>query len=248
MQNIQIITKTLTDLGFSDNEVQVYLATLSLGETTVLQIARVTDIKRTTVYHTLEILKQKGLVAVQTRGFKNLIVPEDPERLQEFIESRTKTFQSILPDLVSVFRTKNKKGSIREYVGLQAIKKIYEDLLKELKPHDDYCVLSNQQEWYSLDKEFFQKFIEKRSQYSINIRLLLIDSPTARKAQKFQKNYNQTVKILPKSTNLSINLVVTPYRVIIHKLNQPISALVITDPAIIQMHKESFEIMWGGVI
>lgn len=248
MKNIPFIIKTLTDIGFSENEAQVYIAVLSLGETTVLQIARITEIKRTTVYHILESLQQKNLIMIQIKGFKKFFVAENPEHLSDIIHTRTKIFQQVLPELTAAYRTKNKKGSIREHIGLQSVKKIYEDLLKELNPHDNYYILSNQQEWYSLDKDFFQKFIEKRAKLSINIKLLLINSPAAQEAYKFQKNYNQTVKILPKETNLSTNLVITPNKVIIHKLNNPISALVITDPAIIQMHKESFEIMWKNTL
>lgn len=247
MENTDVYTKTLIDIGLPENEARVYIAVLSLGETTALQVARVTDIKRTTVYHTIELLKQKGLVSLQTRGLKNFFVAEDPERLGDVLATRAKIFEGILPELSSKFRTKNKEGSVREYLGLKAVKIVYENLLKELQPHDDYCVISNQEDWYKLDAEFFQKFIEKRAKLPINIRLILTDTPAAHEAKKFERNFNEVVKILPKETSLSTNLIVTPHKVIIHRLLEPISALVLTDPTIIQMHKESFEIMWSGV-
>src|SRR6185436_2297463 len=121
MEKEDLYIKTLTDIGLPENEAKVYFATLSLGQTSVLQVARATDIKRTTVYHTIEALKQKGLVAIEMKGFKSFYVAEDPERLSRVLESRAKVFEGILPDLSAKFKTKNKEGSIREYQGLKAV-------------------------------------------------------------------------------------------------------------------------------
>ena len=246
MEKDNLYIKTLIEIGMPENEARVYLTILSLGETTALQISRITEIKRSTVYHTIESLKQKGLVVLQLKGLKSTFVAEDPEKLSRILESQAKIFEGILPDLLAKYKTKNQEGSIREYKGLKAIKILYESLLKEVKAHDDYLVISNQEEWYKLDADFFQKFIEKRSKLYLNIRLLLTDTKAAYEAKKFERNYNEKVKILDLNTQLSTNTIITSKKIIIHRLIEPISAIILTDPTIIQMHKESFEIMWNN--
>ena len=58
MKNDKLV-KILENLGLSDNEARVYLASLSLGSTTIMKIAQTAEIKRTTVYSVIDSLKQK---------------------------------------------------------------------------------------------------------------------------------------------------------------------------------------------
>ena len=112
---------------------------------------------------------------------------------------------------------------------------------------DDYLVIGNQEEWFSLDREFSQKFIEKRAKLNLNIRLLFQDSPLAREHKKFEKNYNEEVKILPKDTSLTTNMVITPRKVVIHQLSIPMLAIVIENANVVKMNKEMFEMIWNSV-
>ncbi len=247
MKQNNSIYKIITDIGLSELEAKVYLAILQLGEATVLKISRVTEIKRTTIYHIIESLKQKGLVSEDVRGLKSFLIVEDPQKLSQLLNARAKTFEGILPILLAQYQTKNKTGDTKIYTGTQAIRSVYDDLLNNIQPHQDYCVISNQHEWYDKDKEFFEDFMSRRAKLNINIRLLIIESETARKHKQFERNYNMQIRFLPKNTTLSTNLVIIPQKVVIHRLLEPTSATVLTDPTIIQMHKESFEIMWNSL-
>ena len=51
----------LKNIGLSETEAEVYLASLSLGPTTILKIARSSGVKRTSVYTIIDALKEKGL-------------------------------------------------------------------------------------------------------------------------------------------------------------------------------------------
>jgi hypothetical protein len=82
---------------------------------------------------------------------------------------------------------------------------------------------------------------------NLNIRLLLQDSPTAREHQKFQKNYNESIKILPRKTPLRTNMVIVPGKTIIHELNDPMIAIVIENKSVAQMNTELFETIWNSI-
>ncbi len=238
------LLKVLNELGLSEKEAKVYLALLSLGEVTVLSISKEAGIKRTTVYSVLDSLKQKGLVEVVVRGFKTFYRAVSPENLVAVIEERQQKLNKYLPDFLSLYNASVKESYLRYYEGLPAIKSIYEDLLKSVKIGDDYLVISDQEKWYSLDPEYFEDFLRRRSKLNIKIRLLLQDSPIARQHQKIQKFYNETIKFLPAGTKLDTNLVIIPQRVVIHQTVPPIKAIVIDSPIVAKMHKEFFEIMW----
>jgi HTH-type transcriptional regulator, sugar sensing transcriptional regulator len=245
--NKSTLENTLVDSGLSENEARVYLAALSLGPATVLAIARTAGIKRTTVYAVVEALKQKGLMNTEVHGFKNLFAAQDPERLLSLLESRKEVVKKAMPDFAGLYNLKGGESTIKYYEGLEGIKAVYEDLIKTIRPHENYSIISNQAEWINLDKKFFQDFTERRAKLPINIRALMQDSPAAREYKKFERNYNLQAKFLPEGTDLITNLVVTPQRVVIHQLISPITAIVIENKSVIQMHQQFFELMWKSI-
>ena len=234
----------LVELGLSENEAKIYLAALSAGPATILKIARTAEVKRTTVYSVVETLKQKGLVNIEVKGFKKLYAVERPEKLEAMIEARRESLKEALPEFLALYNLKGGESFIKYYEGLEAVKSVYEGLLKDVRPHDDYLIVSDQQQWMRLDPTYFQNFIERRAKLDINIRLLLQDSESARQAKTFEKNYNEEIRILPKGTALTTNLVIIPRRVVIHQLTPPIIGIVIENKSVMQMHRELFEIIW----
>lgn len=241
------LTNILQNLGLTENEAKIYLAALSLGPTTILQIARSAEMKRTTVYSVIESLKLKGLISEELKGWKKYFVAESPERLEKVLEEKRNDFQNLLPEFLALQNLKGSDALIKYYQGLEAVKNIYNDLLGEIKAHEDYLVVGAQDQWYQLDPKFFQEFIKRRAKLPINIRLLFTDSEIARKHQQIQEVYNEKIKILPRDTKLTTNLVITPKKVVIHQLTPPIMAIVIENKSIIQMHQELFEIIWKSV-
>ncbi len=246
--NDKKLIEALLGIGLSENEARVYLGSLSLGPATVLKIASTAEVKRTTVYPVIDSLKHKGLMRTVPRGLKRLFVAEDPGKLDVLALNMREKLKNTLPAFQALYNLGGNEGSIKYFEGLEGIKSIYRELLKEMQPGDYYCVISEEKEWLRADQQFFEEFRKERGRISqslgISIRLLLQDSPEAKKVKKYEKNYNEKVKTLPVATNLTTNLIVTPRKTIIHQLIPPISAIVIESKSIIQMHKEMFEIAW----
>lgn len=246
MKNDQL-TKILLDIGLSENEAKVYLAALALGPATVLSISKAADVIRTTSYSVIESLKKKGLITLQITGFKQLYVAANPNKLENMLDSRRLELKNTLPEFSALYNLQGGEGLIKYYEGLEAIKTIYEDILQEVKPHDDFLVISNTDAWYKLDPEFFRKYIEKRAKLNINIRLLLQDTPLARKHKEQEKNYHETIKFLPKGSPLSVNLLMIPNKLVFHQLIPPITATVIENKSIIALQRELFEVIWKSI-
>ncbi|MDD5050272.1 MAG: helix-turn-helix domain-containing protein [Candidatus Pacebacteria bacterium] len=246
-QNTESLLKTLLDFGLSDKEAKVYLTALELGSTSVLKISQLSSLKRPTVYLVVESLLKKGLMSVEVKGFKKNYKAENPDRLETIFNERKQELLKSLPYFQEIYAQDKSSSFIKYYEGLSAIKLVYSDLLAEIKTGDDYLVIGNQEEWLSLDSKFFQKFIEKRAELKINLRLLFQDSTVAREHKKYERNFNEKIKILPKQTSLTTNLVITPRKVIIHQLKSPTLAIVIENQNVSRMNKEMFEIIWNSI-
>ncbi len=239
------ILGSLTQFGLDEAEAKLYLASLSLGPTTVLKLSKLADIKRTTVYEILSSLESKGLMKKEIRGFKTLYAPEHPEKLESTLEAKRATLLRTLPELEGLFNLKGGESSLKYYEGLRGIKNVYDDLLKDLKPHDYYFAISNIAEWQSLDEDFFLKeHVEKRIPMRLETKLLFVDSAIAQERKKTERNFSEEVKLLPKETDMHVDLVVTPYKLVMFQLKLPLMAIVIENHSMVEMHKSLFELLW----
>lgn len=246
MKNSKLLD-VLKKIGLEDKEASVYLASLSLGPTTILKLARACNTKRTTVYGIVENLKQKGLMSIEQKGLKQIYAPENPEKLESTLENRQLEFKNSLPEFLGLYKLKGEESVIKYYTGISKMQDIYKDTLKEIRPHQDYLVIANQEKWYNLDPEFAISFIERRAKLNIKTRLLFQDSKTAREHKKLDKNWDQKVKILPKGTPLNVDTILLPQKMIVLELTPPYMTVVIKNKSIIELHREMFEIIWRGL-
>lgn len=242
------LSKILKNIGLEENEAEVYLASLSLGPTTVLKIARSSEIKRTTLYGVIESLKNKGLMRVETKGLKSLYVAENPEYLDTMLETKKRELNSNLANFMALYKLQGSESSMKYYTGLKAMKRVYLSTLDDIRNGDEYLVITNQKKWFELDSDFWMKeYIEERAKLPCKTRLISQDSDLAREHQKFQKNYNEEFKIFKQGTNIDIDMVLTNQKLIIVDLSEPLTTLVIENKNIINLQKQLFEVIWQSL-
>lgn len=116
--------KELQDLGLNDKESAVYLALLSVDNDSVIDLAKKTNINRTTIYPILESLMNKGLVTEVKTDKKIRFAAEAPERLSTFVdkqklmfEERSERVKDLIPKLRTVQRESGEKPVVKIYEG-----------------------------------------------------------------------------------------------------------------------------------
>jgi predicted transcriptional regulator len=136
-----MLEKYLQDLGLNEKEAVVYLALLSVDNSSVLSLATKTAIKRPTVYIVLESLAKKGLVSETTVGKKTHYQAEPPERLETFVEQRklildeqAKRLKDVIPQIKSVQRESGERPIVKFFEGRQGIASANEEFFLEQKP------------------------------------------------------------------------------------------------------------------
>jgi len=243
-QNIEV-TKKLTEMGLSELEADVYLAMLSLGKTTIIKISRASGVKRSTIYPIIENLKRQGLVSVNNKGFKKVYSPESPTRLSTIIDRKKEDLLSILPALKSLYSLEGNDILIKTYEGVEAMKSVYDELLTELKNGDSYLVIGDPERWDLHARDYFKKFIKKRLKIHIAARLLLSSSKTALEYKKFEKNFQEEVRILPEGYKIDSNVIITRDKIIMHQLDNVAITIVIESRSVISLQKNLFEMLWN---
>jgi HTH-type transcriptional regulator, sugar sensing transcriptional regulator len=135
-----MLTKQLKDSGLKEKEANIYDILLEHGTLPVLEIIKKSGLKRGIVYKTLYDLQDKGLASQQVIKKKLHFRAEHPYKLSELVEEQLKqaqnyqlTLQTYLPQLISAFKTSDNKPGVKIFEGIQGIKEVYNDTLKEGK-------------------------------------------------------------------------------------------------------------------
>lgn len=246
MKNEQIIS-VVKNLGLSDSEARVYFAALSLGPTTVLKISRASEIKRATVYTVIDTLVNKGFMRIEPRGFKRLFAVENPASLESALERRKRKFKDILPVLETLYNQREGSSVIKYYEGIEAVKGVYDEFLKDFRPHDDYFAIANMEKWLGQDEDYFMKWRTKRAKLFLNTRMIFEDNEIGRRFKKQAANFNEKVKLLPKGKQVETSLLVTPRRALLQQYPNPVTVLVNESKTSIRLYQEMFDIMWNAL-
>jgi sugar-specific transcriptional regulator TrmB len=118
----------LEKIGFSEKEASIYLHLLKVDNDNVADIAKHTDINRTTVYPVLQQLIQKEFVEELKEDGKVFYKARTPDRIESFlqeqkikIEEQSHEAKDIIPQLKGVMRQEGQKPIIEYHEGREAI-------------------------------------------------------------------------------------------------------------------------------
>ena len=107
------LAKNLQQLGLTENQAKVYISCLQLGVDTVLNIAKIAELKRPTVYLILDELENLGLVSKTKKASKSLFKAETPEKLVTDLKIKTETANNLLPSLKAIYNLDPEKPNIK---------------------------------------------------------------------------------------------------------------------------------------
>lgn len=145
-----MIKDKLQELGFSEKEVEVYLALLEMGSAIASDIAKKTKLNRSTTYVILESLEKRGLISVTDRRGATLYNSTPPEQLIQYLEGMAKRYTSLaadtkklLPQLKSSRRESAPTPRVQLFEGSEGVKTVYEDTLASLEEMRVYASFEN---------------------------------------------------------------------------------------------------------
>jgi len=166
-----MIEQVLTQNGFTENESKVYLAALESGEATVAQIAQKAHLKRTTVYDTLDALKERGIVSVIKRKGTHVVSPLAPQNLIDRFKRSATMAESLLPQLMEMAYASPLKPRMRFYEGVEGLQEILREMSysrQQTVGFSDYAQMPPE-----LFKFIRKEVVPRRRERNNSIRLIL---------------------------------------------------------------------------
>jgi len=237
------IKQTLEQFGLEGKKADVYLAALELGGSSVIDIAKKANIKRTTAYDILLDLQKEGLISQTMRGKKRLFVGEDPEKIKRDLERKEAAFSEILPMIKSIYNIKGVKPKIRFYEGVEGLKECYLDTLKY---SGEILALGSEHAAKALSTDWLVSYVEERVKKKIFLKAIVADSQLVQKEflskDREQMRISKTIDSKKYPFTIEINIY-GHQKVFFMSPNEQIG-LIIEGQEIYRTMKSMFELIW----
>src|SRR3989344_6086679 len=127
------VEKVLENLGFSPNEIKVYLTLNSHGSTKAGKIAKLAHVDRSSCYNALKLLLEKGMVSHVSIGKVKWFQATGPKRLLDYIKEQEEDVKEIIPELHAKHKAAKIEGQVRLFKGIKGVKSIFLDIIRTKK-------------------------------------------------------------------------------------------------------------------
>jgi sugar-specific transcriptional regulator TrmB len=226
----------LASLGFDEKTEKVYRALLRLGDSPASGVAKITGIKRTSVYHILEQLVSTGLASTYlSRGTKRYAA-ENPNKLKTYFEQKAIIAERLIPDLQKEIQKNRNHTMVRFLEGKEAIKSISEEAL-ESKQKIIFTIGSSKQLLSAVDGKY--GFGARRRSKRISMRSLRLLGDE----QSTHPDLH-TVRFLKKDFDFPGFIIIFDNTVGIIPFENEANGFVVTSKAFSKMLRSIFESLW----
>ncbi len=235
--------------GMSEKETQIYLALINLGEGTVIQIAKKSGLKRTTVYNLLPDLIKKGLILSTVNKKTRIYFVEDVRTLQQKLEEKSEQLKRILPSLLSMHTIFPFQPKITFYEGFEGMKELYMDTIKTCNAGDEIVSFMGMKNLYQMfTREFASYYIGERIKKKISLRMIAPEGTEASEALMTGKKQLRVTKIIKDvSFGFQGDMEIYHNKVAIVSYPENFIGVIIESQQVSDMMRAAFEIMWNSL-
>ena len=249
-----ILKTTLEGLGFSEKEIQVYLAVIKLGKTTPAEVAKHTKIGRPTVYNLAKSLISKGVIAEDLADKVLHLTALPPSGLKATIEKaqiELRKKEELVDEAIQELALLKSEDSY----PVPKLRFIEESELRDYLFQNAgrwfESMLDREGVWYGFqDHKFVQEYedwidwtVKKFKNAKYEVRLFSNESRVEEKIEgKFDTRY---VKFLKDSRFTATTWVVGDYVVMISNSKRPFYLVEIHDALMAENMREVFKNLWA---
>lgn len=249
-----MLNETLKKLNFTDKEIEVYLAILQQGKISPTDLAKITNINRTTVYSVVKELVKKGVINEDLGGKSLYLIAKPPQDMKQIVKKEEKKLaeKSLLID--RAIDELKKVASATKY-SIPKIVFIAEDDLENYlykqTPIWNESILKYDGVWWGFQDYNFVKsyerwidwYWESGSPKEMNLKLLSNKVAEEIKEKKFPR---RKIKFWSKSKDFTSTVwILGDYLVMIVTSQRPYYLVEIHDSTLAHNMREVFKGIWN---
>lgn len=198
--NTQQTSELLQAFAFSEDEAEIYIASLGVDRPTIAQLARATGKSRTAAYFHVRKLLDKGFFKEIKGQRVARYQPKAPEELASLFDRMTTDFKSLVPALAAMRKTEDAKPVIEVFDSRKGYFQIYDEVSS--LPHGSYFMvveggeavrremnLLTEHEW----ETFFQRITDRKIMAKALFTDAVVAAPEARLGKKALRLIGQRI-------------------------------------------------------
>ena len=250
-----MIEKQLKNLGFTKNQVAVYLALFEIGKAKANKLMDYTKMHRNLVYTALDELEKRGLISKVLKKGVAVYSPNDPSSLISSIENQKN--QEIQTASMIVDELKKKGEEVEREVnvleGVDGVINSREKIYQDAKSGDDCYVLGISQNVVEPKLEaFWKKHAQRMDDKGVNMKYLYESPASEEEQRKLDKSKqmrlqypNSDIKELPYAVKAPIWFAFSGQRMAIGVAdNDPLTFSIKSKP-LVDGFKNYFDYFWN---
>lgn len=234
----------LQNLGLSDKEARVYVASVQIGSAPMQKIAKLANVNRATTYVLVESLMKRGLMTSVTKGKKRYFQAEQPERLLEIIQkekrellAREETVKELVPQLMNLHEATQEvqgKPKVKFYEGKNGLLAVRDEILKN-KDKESYGIFNADSIKQIFTQEERSEFSSKRQDKKVKSHSIYSSKEGPVLKDKEFTDYTYLERNL---YNSDIDITVYDNNVVITSLKDPLMSVLIENDEIAKSFKQ----------
>jgi sugar-specific transcriptional regulator TrmB len=244
---LEKIKHNLSELGLKNNEINVYIALTQLGEATAAQVAKKTDLPRTTTISILNRLYGENYLTTHT--FRGAIYYwiESPRTISDLLENKLHRANELNDLLTKLYRTEAHFPFAKVYDTKSGIRKFIELMLNSLdKKSTVYTIdtpeVGNYRKIYSDGTSQSLVEIKNKRQIMTNT---LVPWPSYKKIDEYKITRQKIhLKEMPQGINFSSSLWLIK-DMLVHFSGNPPFIVAIKHEAVVKSMKGIFDFLWS---
>jgi len=238
----------LGKIGLKEKEAKIYIALLKEGTCLANQLAKKTDILRSSIYDYLDILLDKGYITYTIKSGKKFFQAVNPQKiLDNFEEQKQRQEQAlkeIVPELTKLQNITEKKANVEVFEGKEGMKSVMSYILKE-NPKE-ILIYGSSGVSHKLLPFFMEHWHKQRIKQKINVRIIYNDTQeTKKRIEEGPSLKLSAIRFIPIRNVSFTGTIIYNNKLIltIWNLDTPL-AISIDSKDISKSYKDNFEILW----
>lgn len=245
------IYKALVELQVSPPEIDLYLASLSLGSTSISKLSKFIGISRPNVYKLIHSLEAKGLVefSKQKKYHRQFLVKSPSVVLEKFRRKRgeyerlEQDMATSMPEILAAYAQGAETSRIKIFETNESLTKTLIQLHTEQTPTPMLVFGSVEYHLHVMKWSGFRQLVKERVSRGIPIKMLLLKSSIAAMMKERNKAELREVRYLSEIRPFSTAFQVFDKKILFWQPKAPL-AILVEDEYLAQMFRSIFEKLW----
>jgi Sugar-specific transcriptional regulator TrmB len=243
---LQILSKSLTQIGLTEFQVQLYLKIQTHYNQTISDLARSLSVQRLKIYENIEVLEKLNLVSVTKQSQNTIVNITKLEVLQKLLETQQFSNKQTLEELQTFIQeTQNLSDfKVTQYKGLEQFTFGFFKILELCKSSSEIFHFGDNNKIFTiLGQEKATQWVNTRLNKKIFTHEILPDNFVSKYLKDKDKSELRNVKILPKARVVKTSYLLFNNSVAIWNIGN-LKLEIIEDRDMYETFKTNFDLVW----